>query len=265
MSASGDVHASFANALSKAAGPAPLALLADRFHQREARFAVYRNNVIAGLTDTLAQSFPVVERLVGADFFRALARSYITTHLPHSPVLTDYCRGLAEFIDGFPPAAGLPYLGDVARLEAGRIEAYHAADAPALDPSGQHAADAAGNRQLVVAPHPAARILHSRFPVLTIWELNQPGVPRQRLKATEAETVLITRPEMLVQCHRLTTAQADAFRRLPVSGTALHEIEESTREDIAALGRKGALTDPTARQAIRRNPPGDLGSGGDTS
>lgn len=263
MSANGDVHASFANALRQAAGPAPLSLLADRFDQRKARFAVYRNNVIVGLTDTLAQSFPVVERLVGTDFFRALARSYITTRLPQSPVLTDYCRGLPDFIDDFPPAASLPYLGDVARLEAGRIEAYHAADAPALDPSAGHAADGASKRRLVIAPHPAARILHSRFPVLTIWELNQSDVPRQRLMATEAEIVLITRPEMIVQCHRLTAAQAEAFRRLPVSGIALHEIEESTCEDIAALSRKGALTDHAASHAIGPSTSGDLGSGGD--
>lgn len=38
------------------------------------RFAVYRNNVTVSLVDALADTFPVLQALVGEEFFRAMAR-----------------------------------------------------------------------------------------------------------------------------------------------------------------------------------------------
>jgi hypothetical protein len=40
-------------------------------------FAVYQNNVYASLIDALASRFPVTARLVGEEFFQAMARIYI--------------------------------------------------------------------------------------------------------------------------------------------------------------------------------------------
>ena len=48
------------------------------------RFAVYRNNVVVGLTGTLKDAFPAVHRIVGADFFRAMARAYVMVEPPRS-------------------------------------------------------------------------------------------------------------------------------------------------------------------------------------
>lgn len=39
------------------------------------RLGIYRNNLHEGFTRTLALEFPVVRRLVGADYFRQLARA----------------------------------------------------------------------------------------------------------------------------------------------------------------------------------------------
>ena len=41
------------------------------------RFAVYRNNVAAGLIRALEARFPVTRRLVGDDFFRAMAGGFV--------------------------------------------------------------------------------------------------------------------------------------------------------------------------------------------
>ena len=92
---------------------------------------IYRNNVFASLTDALATRFPVCP-LVGDEFFRALAGVFVELSPPRSPVLMFYGDEFATFIDTFPPASSVPYLGDVARLEAGRTHAYHAADGEPL-------------------------------------------------------------------------------------------------------------------------------------
>src|SRR5665213_1812162 len=54
------------------------------------RFGVYRNNVITGLIEALQDSFPAVCRLVGEEYFRAMARLYVTARPPRSPVLLQY-------------------------------------------------------------------------------------------------------------------------------------------------------------------------------
>src|SRR3546814_8116855 len=51
------------------------------------RFAVYRNNVFVGLTDALRAGFPCIVRLVGDDFFAAMARVFAAATPPSSPVL----------------------------------------------------------------------------------------------------------------------------------------------------------------------------------
>ena len=78
------------------------------------RFAVYRNNVQHGLSVALATRFPVIERLVGADFFAATARVFAAQHPPETPVLQDWGEAFPTFLAGFEPAAELPYLADVA-------------------------------------------------------------------------------------------------------------------------------------------------------
>ncbi len=81
----------------------------------------------------MAGAFPAVKRIVGDDFFTAMARVYVVAEPPSSPVLMDYGVTFADFIAGFEPAASLPYLPDIARIERAWREAYHAEEAPPLD------------------------------------------------------------------------------------------------------------------------------------
>lgn len=136
------------------------------------RFAVYRNNVQHGLSRALAQRFPVVERLVGAEFFAALARVFAAAHPPASPVLLHWGAALAPFLETFPPVAGLAYLPDVARLEWARGLAYHAGDAPPADPA--RLARIAPER-LVLRLAPSVQAFRADHPAVSIWRMNQPG------------------------------------------------------------------------------------------
>ncbi|MEK7711434.1 MAG: DNA-binding domain-containing protein, partial [Pseudomonadota bacterium] len=92
---------------------------------------VYRNNVVESLTGALCAVYPVVEKLVGDGFFRYAVHEYLRAHRPRSGNLHDFGDAFASFLSGFAPAAELPYLPDVARLEWAWHQAFHAADAPA--------------------------------------------------------------------------------------------------------------------------------------
>ena len=117
-----------ATALFDPAQPCPAGLIAWNGSDPARRFGVYRNNVIVSLVDALADTFAVTQELVGVQFFRAMAREFAGTNPPTSPLLAFYGDTFPDFIEHFPPATGLPYLADVARIEHLRVHAYHAAD-----------------------------------------------------------------------------------------------------------------------------------------
>lgn len=91
------------------------------------RFAVHRNNVVAGLIGALGEACPAVKKLVGEAFFTAAASLFVRAFPPKSPVMLLYGEGFPGWIGAFPPAAHVPYLEDVARLERAWLEAFHAA------------------------------------------------------------------------------------------------------------------------------------------
>lgn len=190
----------FADALVDPALMAPPGLVGPDGQPSQRRFAVYRNNVVAGLVGALKANYPAVCRIVGEEFFAAMARVFAVSQPPASPILLDYGIGFADFISGFEPVADVPYLADVARLERAWLEAYHAPEAKALTPetlSAIPADDAAG---LAFVLHPSLRLIRSRFPVLTIWRMNiGDGVPAPVDFEAAGEDVLVVRPEAQVE------------------------------------------------------------------
>src|SRR5262249_41165706 len=55
-------------------------LRGPRRAEAAARLAIYRNNLHEGFIKTLALEFPVIERLVGTDYFRQLAKQFLSAH-----------------------------------------------------------------------------------------------------------------------------------------------------------------------------------------
>ena len=160
----GFTQAGFAAALFKAQPAVPPGLAAGTPAHR---FEVYRRNVQAGLARALEARFPVVHALVGAEFFMAMAREFVTRQLPTSPVLLEYGRAMPDFIRGFAPAASVPYLADVAALEVSRGEAWHAQSLPVAAPADLQRRCLTEARLLL---QPALGLVRSPFPVLAIWE-----------------------------------------------------------------------------------------------
>ena len=201
--------ASFACALLDLSRPAPAATRRGDERPVERRFAIYRNNVAVALIGALEARYPVVRRLTGDDFFRAMAGAFVAAEKPRSPALIHYGDGFPAFIAGFPPAEAVPYLADVARLENAWVEAYHAADADPLGLDALAAIAPDGLEALRFRPHPAARLLRFSHPAASIWAASQgDGEPRAP-EVWSAEAALVARPD------------ADVFVRvLPPGGFA---------------------------------------------
>jgi hypothetical protein len=202
------------------------------------RFAVYRNNVAHGLSRALATRFPVIERLLGAEFFAALAPLFVAAHPPASPRLFEWGGAFPDFLRTFPPLAGLPYLADVARLELARGVAYHAADLAPLSPAAL-AALAVAPDTARLALHPSVQVIASDHAVGTIWAANQPGSPPRDI-TDRPEVVAVLRDRGLsVQVWPLTPPEAafvTALRdSLPLLAAAQAATCHAPRFDPAPL------------------------------
>src|SRR5262249_5758280 len=141
----------------------------------EGRLQVYRNNTFSSLAAALKASFPVVCQLVDERFFGYAAQEYIRAHPPKAPRLAEYGDDFADFLTAFAPVRHLAYLPDVARLEWAVNAAYHAADAPPLDPARIAAVPQERYPRLTFVAHPSVRLFASDFPVDRIWQAHQPG------------------------------------------------------------------------------------------
>jgi hypothetical protein len=203
------------------------------------RFDVYRNNVAVSLKEALCSGFPVLERLLGAEFFDAMAGVFLRSHPPSSPMLMLYGADMPAFLEGFPPVAHLPYLPDIARLELALRESYHAADADPADPARLAALPEAALPGLRLKLSPALRIVPSDYPVHGIWLANTlPDAPRP---GRGAETALVTRPGFDPQVDVLSPAEGALVAALAEGvplGEAVPEGTDISRVLTLLLSRK---------------------------
>jgi hypothetical protein len=191
------------------------------------RFNVYRNNMFASLTETLAARFPVVERLVGEEFFQAMAREFVSRHPPRSAVLIEYGVAFPAFLEAFEPVAALPYLPDVARLEWACNAAYHAADAAPLGGAALSAIPTEVIGGAVLHLHPSVQVVASDYPIVSIWETNTHDEDVRPIGPdAPGETALVARQALDVLVLRLDQGAA-AFVASIAEGQTLNDAVES--------------------------------------
>ena len=253
MPAHADLIAGFRAGL--ASGVLPYGVTARDPAEAGRRFAVYRNNVAYSLGRALAARYPVIERLLGAEYFAALAREFLTAHPPASPMLFCWGGALPGFLRDFLPLEALPYLADVALLEWLRGEAYHAPDADAATP-GQLVEAAQAPDRRGARLHPSARLLQARYAAVTIWQANQPGTTPGELDAEAPENALILRdPGDQVRVLALRPGDPAMLQALMGGATILMAAVAGQRADpdhdagrlMLTLAHAGAFTGFPAR------------------
>ena len=139
------------------------------------RLEIYRHNVYANLRGALKDIYPVTLAVVGEAFFHHAADQFVRVHPSRSGDLNQFGGDWAAFLGTYPYAAELPYLPDVARLEWAWHEAFHAGDAPPFDSGRLATLPPDTHSTLCFLLHPTVRLVKSDFPILRIWEVNQPG------------------------------------------------------------------------------------------
>lgn len=220
-------------------------------------FAVYRNTVMSGCVDALQANFPSVARLVGDDWFRAAAATYVRAQPPRDGRLSMYGETFADFLADFEPAHDLPYLAGVARLDRFWIEAHTAEDAIAVDSTWLASLSPEELGGLILRPHPAARwCLFDDLPIYSIWASNRLGIETTGEIVWQGEGALLTRSVDAVEWQILDSCGA-AFLDACAEGLLLAEAAGAALGvhpdvDIAVLLSRllsaGALIYPTSHE-----------------
>jgi len=239
----------FTDALLDAARPAPAGVENPFGGPAGKRFDVYRNNVAASLTDALETGFPTVRKLVGDAFFKAMAGVFLRAHPPEDPRLATYGGQFPGFLGRFEPVKHLAYLPDIARLDLGLRQSYHAADVTPFNVTGLPPSEV---MDLKPRLSPATLILRSRHAAFDIWRYNaEPGAPKP---GNAAQDVMITRPGFDPKPHLLPKGGFTLARHLKgkltigeaLMSTLATEADADAATLLSLFLTTGALTlDPT--------------------
>jgi hypothetical protein len=204
----------FARALLDRRLPVPEGVIAYNSERPERRFAVYRNNMMVSLIGALEARFPATQKIAGDEFFKAAARSFIAAEPPRLPIMMFYGDAFPSYLAEFEPARRVPYLADVARLEAARTRAYHAADAKPLARDALAAVPLEALAGMRFTLHPSLEIVSSPYPVVTIYAMNSGELELAPITDWRAEDALIVRPEYEVEVRPISTGARIFLQRL---------------------------------------------------
>lgn len=152
---------------------------------------VYRHSLLGNHLGAMQEIYCVCLRLVGEAFFTfAFERFFSESKHAHYDI-SQFGEDFPEFLRGFPPAQSIPYLGDVAQLEwschlAALGERYPSFDFQALSKVSEK-----DQALLCFDLPPNSTLLASNYPILAIWQNNQPDAQEKIISLKEGGDYLL--------------------------------------------------------------------------
>ena len=161
-------------------------LLAQVFPQAEdlSVAAVYRNGFLRSCVEALRASFPVLESMVGKEYFDMLAKDYIAHHPPVRSTFIGYGERFPIFIRGRQDQHQRAYLYDFSCLDQAWMHAYFAEDSKLLNEQDIETWQHVGNDISALhasLPH-SARLLTLDYAISELWlKLKSGAMPTAEL------------------------------------------------------------------------------------
>ncbi len=178
----------------------------------------------------LALGFPVIQRLVGADYFRQLAVDLLHAHPSRSGNLHHIGAPFSAFLRARFANTQYAYFADVAALRVGVPGSAHRPRCRTTDCRrvSRHRSDSIRNAGLRAAP--ACGFVKADYPIVRIWRANQLDAGNDEVidLASEADHVLVLRTSECIEFHRLPPAQFSFFESLDhgaTLGAALERVQ----------------------------------------
>jgi len=204
------------------------------------RFAVYRNNVIASLSDALAETFPVVRTCLGEAVFRSIAIDFVRTHPPVDAVLARYGQSFPAFLAACGAEGIHPCLPDLATLEWAYVCCFHAASNQPIAPEILFAyvaqPDCLAGLHLKLQTSVAA--VSSAYAIVSLWGAHQREEPFELSRLHQQESAWVLREGLQTMVVRVGEADV-VFLRALQAGASLAEAagQAFAVDDVFDLGR----------------------------
>lgn len=191
------------------------------------QLAIYQNNVRGALQSSLAQVYPVCQKILGDNYFKQLARVYIKHHPSKHPDLNHYGESFSNFLSSQyqqrDELNDFPYLSDLARLEWLYQSVYYAAQGSVFDFSAFARLTEQQQAQSTFQIAPCLEFMTSGYPVVSIWQINQHDSTLSQSLELHSESYCIFRNNNQIE---LVVIDADAYNLLVLvsAGKSLTEL-----------------------------------------
>lgn len=133
--------------------------------------SIYHNNVMSTLIHTLQTTFPLIQKLVGTDFFRMTAKEFIRHYPSRSPNLHEYGNYFSDFLASYAPVHHLIYLAEVAQFEWLCHQINLAPDHARFDLKTLSNVAPNHYHELHFILHPASHLQRFHYPILEMIDL----------------------------------------------------------------------------------------------
>ena len=155
------------------------------------RINIYQNNLFISLTNALLAVYPVINKLVGEEFFSFATKEYIKRYPSQSGNLHNFGEYFSEFLGNFSPAEELIYLPDIANLEWAYHLAFHASDEHGIDIDALTKLSDTQLSNIKFKLNNSAFLIESEFPILKIWQANQESDTGNNVSLDEGRVKII--------------------------------------------------------------------------
>jgi|GEM_PF-1130219 hypothetical protein len=146
--------------------------LDDTVPNIDARIDIFVNNRIFGHLDLLAAIYPVTKQILGADFFDAITKEYISVSVQPSGNRHEYGIGFAQFLRSNQKLENMQFVADVASIDWAYFHAAlaHDANVIGIDEIGSRLA---AGEIFGIKLHPSLTMISCQFNALEIWQAHQ--------------------------------------------------------------------------------------------
>jgi hypothetical protein len=216
MPALRDVQARVIEALLDGSTADAAELVADNRFGPTAGLDVYRNNAVEGFRKALALEFPVIERLVGPEYFAQLARRFQRDQPSRRGDLRHIGAELARYLVKDFAGSEFEYLADIASLEWAVETLSTAADEPGITIDVLRCIPPESYPMLRLTRKQCLTIVPSVYPIVKIWHANQSGAAADETidLAQGGEHALVQRSRRGIEVIAISAAQCAMLQTL---------------------------------------------------
>jgi hypothetical protein len=205
----------------------------------DVRLNVYRNNVFGNFSSVLGMIYPILQKLVGEDYFDSLCVKYRQKHPSPSGNLDDYGQRLPKLIEDLRDEHKLAYLKDIANLEWKFHRAYTSRNVADFKIEEFQKLKEEELSEITFKLHPSCVLIASRFPIFSIWE-SVDSNKKLNLDQLPKEFILIERARFDVEIQNLTEEEF-LFLKHAKKGQNLYKIYEEISPEFADLDIGSAM------------------------